>query len=240
MNAVGVRAFYGCTDVETAVAEARTPVGGTAIVGKFEFINPVEILDLRIVDEDFKTGISWFDPDLEDTVSYRNFVHELHALIRRPVLPDDEQIDYLPTQMVAEYLASKGFAGALFRSALLGDNTHEDKDGPDGLNIILFASNSVIRDEMSPAKREITDITEWSASDEDEDSEVHVTYRTRQMTKTRPQHMSGAYPRFGDAIEPTLRLRKRDIISVRVAAIKYRVKRQKVVLKQECEESVDY
>ena len=49
MNAAGVPAFYGATDVDTCVAELAIPIGGAAIVGKFELLEPVHVLDLRLL-----------------------------------------------------------------------------------------------------------------------------------------------------------------------------------------------
>ena len=45
MNAAGVSVFYGGEDKETCLAEARAPVGSYVVLGRFEIVRPVRLLE---------------------------------------------------------------------------------------------------------------------------------------------------------------------------------------------------
>lgn len=46
MNAAGISVFYGALDIDTCVTEIRPPVGSSVVVGRFEIIRPVRLLDM--------------------------------------------------------------------------------------------------------------------------------------------------------------------------------------------------
>jgi hypothetical protein len=133
MNAVGVPIFYGSFEPETSVAELRAPVGGTAIVGKFEIIRPLRVLDMQAFDA-ANIVRSYFDPNFSHVHAYAHFIQGFHEEIRKPVLPNAELLEYVPTQVVAEYLSNAvepPIDAILCSSALTS---------PPGLNIAIFAS----------------------------------------------------------------------------------------------------
>jgi len=105
MNAAGISVFYGAFDLQTCIAETRVPVGGAAVVGRFEILRPLRILDMRAFDRTAWGG-SVFHPQFIRNHAYVAFLREFHAEIRRPVLPNTETLEYLPTQVMAEYLAT--------------------------------------------------------------------------------------------------------------------------------------
>jgi hypothetical protein len=51
MNAAGVAVFYGATDPDVALAEVRPPVGCKVLIGCFEIIRPLKLLDLPALNE---------------------------------------------------------------------------------------------------------------------------------------------------------------------------------------------
>lgn len=123
MNAAGIPVFYGSFDVETCVAELRGPVGGTAVVGKFEITRPLRVLDLTLL-RNAMFNISYFDPDVVRKFSYNRFLRGFHKEIKRSVIPGSETLDYLPTQFVAEYLWTKVdpvLDGLIFGSAQISN-----------------------------------------------------------------------------------------------------------------------
>lgn len=120
MNSQGIAVFYGAVTEDTAVSEIRPSVGGLAVVGKFLIPTPLRLLDLSRIREQF-TG-SVFAPNYADRAARCRFLEGFHARIARPVLPHEEQIEYLPTQAVAEYVhAVLGFDGILYASVQLGE-----------------------------------------------------------------------------------------------------------------------
>lgn len=103
MNAAGITNFYASFDKDTCVAELRTAVGGQVVIGKFEIIRPVRVLDLTVL-ETASSSLSYFEENFRRLHAYSSFLKGFHAEIKRPVLPGQESLEYLPTQFVCEYL----------------------------------------------------------------------------------------------------------------------------------------
>jgi hypothetical protein len=51
MSAAGVSVFYGATDRDVALVEVRPPVGSKVLIGCFEVIRPLRLLDLPALNE---------------------------------------------------------------------------------------------------------------------------------------------------------------------------------------------
>nr|WP_315481342.1 RES family NAD+ phosphorylase [uncultured Undibacterium sp.] len=103
MNAVGIPVFYGSLDRRTCLAEVRAAVGSDVVVGKFEFLRPVSLLNIEKFKKDLKMDI--FNPLYSETAKKSYFLHELSIKFSKPVLPEDEAFDYLLTQYICEYLS---------------------------------------------------------------------------------------------------------------------------------------
>lgn len=231
MNAAGIRAFYGCTDITTCVAEIRAPVGATIVVGKFSFLSPCRVLDLRLLDQAYVQRLSYFDPDFEEKVAYGRFIRRLHNLIRAPVLPGSESLDYLPTQILAEYLehrASSRVDGVMFVSSLADAGPDEEKPKPEdkvsGINVVLFAGASVIVNDLAKSTVRVVELREplWGETEFDID----------ESAETEPLGDDGSpeeYPRH-DAQEPTLTLEVGAIRVVRVRGIRYGIEEHGVTI----------
>lgn len=131
MNATGIPVFYGAGCVTTCLWEIRPPVGSKVVIGKFEPLRPIRVLDLGALEE-VLVGKSHFDPDYVVSRGRAAFLKRLVAEIRRPVMPEDEELEYIPTQFVAEFLAHRSeprLGGILYPSTQL--------DGK-GEKIVLF------------------------------------------------------------------------------------------------------
>jgi hypothetical protein len=61
MNARGIAVFYGASDPTAALAEVRPPVGSKVLVGRFDVIAPLRLLDLHALEQIGLSG-SIFDP----------------------------------------------------------------------------------------------------------------------------------------------------------------------------------
>lgn len=137
MNAAGIAALYACFEPDTCVAELRAPVGGTVIIGKFEILRTLRLLDLRAFDDSIMQ-LSCFDPDFEEKYAYVDFMHKFHDEIRKPVLPDDEMLDYIPMQFVAEYLAKR-------TKPKLDGVIYSTIQTAEGTNIVLFQRSAIVQ-----------------------------------------------------------------------------------------------
>nr|WP_281032310.1 RES family NAD+ phosphorylase [Parvibaculum lavamentivorans] len=150
MNAKGISVFYGATSVDTALAEVRPPVGSQVAIAQFELLRPIRLLDLTALEEIHESG-SIFDPEYAYRLGRMMFLRKLTTRIARPVMPDDQDAEYLATQAVADFLATEGrvpLDGILYPSVQV--------DGA-GLNIVLFHKAARCRE------LEFPDGTEFSA-----------------------------------------------------------------------------
>lgn len=135
MNAAGVSVFYGALDEETCLAEIRPPVGSTVLSARFDLLRPMRLLDFDLL-ETVQARCSHFDSDYDAKQERAAFLRALGLRIAAPVMPDDEAFGYLPTQIVADYLAQRPeppIDGLLFRSTQTGGK---------GRNVVLFHQSS--------------------------------------------------------------------------------------------------
>lgn len=148
MNARGISVFYGANDPKVAIAEVRPPVGSQVAVARFEIVRPLRLLDLTalsIVDE---SG-SVFDLGLAGRMERAMFLRSLSQRITRPVMPDDEVFEYLPTQAVADFLATEKdppLDGILYPSV---------QAAGDVLNVVLFQKAARVSTIEVPSGTEI-------------------------------------------------------------------------------------
>ncbi|SKA33260.1 RES domain-containing protein [Enhydrobacter aerosaccus] len=131
MNARGISVFYGAGNAETARAEIRPPVGSRVIVAKFKVMRTLKLLDLRSFLHVHEAG-SIFDETLARRTGRAVFLRSLVFKMTMPVMPSDEATSYLPTQAIADFLASNmepELDGILFPSVQVAGA---------GLNVVLF------------------------------------------------------------------------------------------------------
>lgn len=105
MNARGIAVFYGADEEETALAEVRPPVGAKVAIARFKLKRLVKLLDLKSFAQTLETG-SVFDPSFARRKERALFLERLVKRMTMPVMPSDEALDYLPTQAIADFLAS--------------------------------------------------------------------------------------------------------------------------------------
>lgn len=130
MNAQGIAVFYGATHAEVAIAEVRPPVGSQVVIARFSICRPLRLLDLTALEDAHDDG-SIFDPTLKRRLERAAFLRSLGGRMARPVMPDDEAFEYLPTQAIADFLGTTNeprLDGIIFPSAQTSE----------GRNVVLF------------------------------------------------------------------------------------------------------
>ena len=132
MNADGISVFYGALEKSTCISELRPPVGSSVIIGKFNVIRSVKLLDLGALANAY-VNTSYFDSKFLELKSRTAFLKRLVNEISRPVVPRDEGIEYLATQVVAEFLAHK--ASPTVDGIIFPSSQTEGK----GKNVVLFS-----------------------------------------------------------------------------------------------------
>jgi hypothetical protein len=135
MSAKGISVFYGASSVETAISEIRPPVGCNVVTAEFNITRPLRLLNLPALKSILERG-SKFDPDYIRRREQATFLRTLTSRIVKPVLPGEEDFSYIPTQVIAEYLADPvlfDLDGILYPSVQLSGIT-----GDNSYNVVLF------------------------------------------------------------------------------------------------------
>ena len=211
MNARGISVFYGSNSAETALAEIRPPVGSLVLVGRFRLIRRVRLLNLHQQREIHNIG-SYFDPKFLDLFKRAIFLRDLAALMSRPVLPIVAESEYLPTQVISDYLAnmfSTPFDGILFPSTQEMDKESLISNEQGSSNVVLFNGSSKVRDMAYPknAEVQVTGLFTVEIDDNRLIVEVNVPGSDEKVVASRKSPVSGISSEFEDFLalsEPDL------------------------------------
>ena len=160
MNAHGIAVFYGATDEKIALSEVRPPVGSKVVVGRFELMRPVRLLDIEALRSVYVEG-SIFDRDYIRRLERAKFLRWLSTQMTLPVMPNDETFGYLATQAIADFLATEAdppLDGILYPSA----QGSEAK-----LNVVLFHKASRVEALSIPEGTEISAQLTFFSEEED-------------------------------------------------------------------------
>ncbi|MGI2002244.1 RES domain-containing protein [Shewanella frigidimarina] len=125
LSPLGIPVLYGAFDYETCLAELRLAVGDRAICGKFEVFKPLRILDVSLLRDAF-IELSFFDPEFETKCSQMEFLNDFEIIISKPYSPEEIDLEYLPMQVMTEYLTryvEGGIDAIVFSSAQKGMRT---------------------------------------------------------------------------------------------------------------------
>jgi hypothetical protein len=143
MNAAGISVFYGAIEPDVAIAEVKPWVGAWVAVATFEATRDVRVLDLaRIPSADQCESV--FAPGFAALSQRIGFFRSFEYEIAEAVQPGQELIEYVPTQVVAEYVArTLELDGIIYRSA------QTDEVGK--RNVVLFPRNQVTESEDTTA-----------------------------------------------------------------------------------------
>lgn len=213
MNAKGISVFYGSTDRDVAIAEVRPPVGSKVIVAKFDIIRPLRLLNFEKLDKVIER-LSVFNPDYKSRMEKVAFLTYFSTLITQPVMPGDEELEYLPTQAIADYL-TEFYDGIIFPSVQF--------DITDKNNVVLFNKASRVG-EFKP-KRGYALESEYSNGDpEDPYGEFYILER-KNKTKNKRIEKSKI---INDLRECSLKLNIKSIVVNKITAVNYSKIEQKV------------
>ena len=133
MSPAGISMFYGCDDIPTVVAEIGSHTAKRfAVIGAFESTRVLRMVDLVTL----PPVPSVFESDQRTHYYELQFLHNFARDLNAPVVLDGrEHIDYVPTQVVTEYmrwLPAAIIDGILFTSAQNGGTCCVIFCGPEG------------------------------------------------------------------------------------------------------------
>ena len=127
VNPIGIPVLYGALEKKTAVAEVRPEKGAIVTIATLKAKQSLHLVDLTITPQilnpfGFEIG------KLVPAINRNEFLHCLNTTLSIPIRRDDTDIDYIPTQYVAEFIKSEGYDGILYKSSL----------SESGKNIVIF------------------------------------------------------------------------------------------------------
>lgn len=220
MNPRGISLFYGATDPKVALAEIRPPVGSFVALAKFKIIRPVLLLDLDALAKIEIKG-SIFDPSYTESLRRAGFLRDLVQKLAEPVQPDDADLAYLPTQVVADFLANwvePRLDGIIYKSV---------QSSRSGRNVALFNHAALVEELDLPEGLEIEARLDQLSDDGDFGYRVWETLpkRSGETETSKDEPLFDRFD-FGDNVgnislaqsrEPTLRI---DLGSIQVCHVK--------------------
>ncbi len=134
MNPAGISVFYGALKEGTCVAELRPPAGSLVVHALFEPSREIKLLDFTVFDRE-PSGIDPFDEDEYENLERWRFLESFHEQITRPIQPEEEEIEYVPTQAVADFVRNiLSYDGIIYSSA----QTEKPEQ-----NIVLFDPEAI-------------------------------------------------------------------------------------------------
>ena len=231
MNAQGISVFYGAKEQSTCVSELRPSVSSRVVLGRFELVRPITLLDLGALAEVYVEA-SHFDPGYSVHKSRAAFLRRFVRAISQPVMPDDEALEYLPTQVVAEYLshlANPCLDGMLYPSSQAVGNSQ---------NVVLFHHASGIEPNDLPTESivEISISNETSLAQEDDPHDTIWVFETMPLSpaeeppttgigSARPSSVGSFLEQLleepEDDREPTLRLDMSSVVVLDIKGVAY-------------------
>ena len=132
INPKGIPYLYLSTTTETAMSEIRPWVGSEISVAQFQIVRDATIIDCSL------------NHLLKNPLYYNNGLYEPEEIEREkavwthidkafstPIIPNENEANYVPTQVLSELFKNNGFDGIYYKSSL----------NKDGFNICLFDLN---------------------------------------------------------------------------------------------------
>ena len=131
MSPAGIPYIYLSNSFKTCAKETRILDGQTVLLGKFALKKPLLLLDLTvesISEQEFDTGSIFTEEYNPDMPWIKDFLLSFAHEISKPILEENANLDYVPTQLMAEYIRKSGYQGIIFSSSV----------NPTGSNYVLF------------------------------------------------------------------------------------------------------
>ena len=145
MSPAGISMFYGCDDIPTVMAEICSHTAKRfAVIGAFETTRPLQMVNLAAL----PPIPSVFDPEQRKYYHEWQFLRDFAQDLSAPVVLDGrEHIEYVPTQVVTEYmrwLPAVAIDGILFASAQNGGTSCVIFCGSEGCTDVGKETNKTI------------------------------------------------------------------------------------------------
>jgi len=131
-NPAGISYLYVAEEAETAVAEIRPFVGARVSICTLTPNRPLKVADISRA---HSIASPFGDTDLLARVRRTALLNILNRELARPVSPEDSEVEYVPTQYLAEAILDLGYDGIRYRSAVRTGGTNFVFFEPEALTI---------------------------------------------------------------------------------------------------------
>ncbi|WBL32056.1 RES domain-containing protein [Sinirhodobacter sp. HNIBRBA609] len=181
MNPSGILAFYGAFDLDTCVAELRPAVGETVISAKFQLTRSIMVFDTTKFSGRPK-AINIFARTHVTRLRLWKFMSTFMNEIARPCLPDDEHLDYIPTQVVSEYLTHLHKFKRGDKENTIDAIIYRSAQNMNGKNIAIFGGAAVVEGAKSsshyffPTEQPAIRVVEGSLASLEVSGVIHTTH----------------------------------------------------------------
>lgn len=130
-------------------------------------VRPLSLLDLTSLDLVADEKGSVFDADYIHRLKRAEFLRGLSRRISKPVMPDNQPRDYLPTQAIADFLATAAdppLDGIIYPSVQAGPSHRIFGSSEDRRNVVLFHKAARVQQLEIPegADVSVSDDGPWS------------------------------------------------------------------------------
>ena len=119
--------LYCANHPYTALVEVRPRLGADVSVATITVNEDLTILDFTLKNKPKKIK-----------QAKENLFSDLSMIYSKPVVSDDDVLDYIPTQFIAEYAKNLGYDGIAFRSSLTPELDDSENKEYDIYNIVVF------------------------------------------------------------------------------------------------------
>ena len=145
-NPKGIPYLYLSNNEKTTLFESRSYIFDFVTIGEFQLVEKITVAKLQNID---KLSPFLIEEDVVgEFLSLRSYLITLEKELSKPVRRGDNELDYLPSQYLCEFIKSIGFDGVEYRSSLY--------EG--GFNIALFNDDKVKCIKIKTVQVKIKDI----------------------------------------------------------------------------------
>ena len=125
-NPKGIPCLYVASDKETAMSEVRPWLDSIISVGYLKLTKDIKVLDFSVEHGKINFHLYFKEQPSQEEIIKAVWV-DIDNAFSKPTKASDSKSDYAPTQIISEYIKSKGYDGIAYKSSLA-----------DGHNIAFF------------------------------------------------------------------------------------------------------
>lgn len=133
-NPAGISYLYLSEGVSTTLYETRATLYDFITIGEFTLVEDMVVVNLRETHIYDTLYVAEEEGRLEHFMMHLPFLCLLEQELSKPLRRSDNELDYLPTQYLTEFIKSLGYDGVEYKSSL----------NPDGYNIAAFTPSKFV------------------------------------------------------------------------------------------------